>query len=371
MKNRHSLRLLFWETTAGCNLRCIHCRASARPGRLPDELTTKEALELVDQIASFSSPILVLSGGEPLFRNDIFEIATYASHKGLRVALATNGTLVTQGKAGRLKKAGIGRTSVSLDGASALTHDSFRGVSGAFDKAVEGIENLREAGVEFQINTTVTSHNVRELPLILELARSLGAAAFHIFLLVPVGCGLEISEEQQISPDEYERVLSWLYEQSRESSLELKATCAPHYFRILNQRGGQAGARRGRGGFLARGKQDEHGMSAMTKGCLAGSAVCFVSYRGDVQPCGYLPLKAGNVLENPLSEIWEFSELFATLRDPDILGGKCGYCEFRRVCFGCRARAYSDTGNYLAEEPYCVYEPPIPAVAGRSKFISQ
>jgi len=362
MKKRHNLRLLFWETTAGCNLRCVHCRASARPGRLPDELTTKEALELVDQIASFSSPILVLSGGEPLFRNDIFEITTYAGHKGLRVALATNGTLVTQEKADRLKKAGIRRISVSLDGASALTHDSFRGVSGAFDRAVEGIENLREAGVEFQINTTVTSHSVRELPLILELARSMGAAAFHIFLLVPVGCGLEISEEQQISPDEYERVLTWLYEQSKESSIDLKATCAPHFFRILRQRGRPSAA--------ARRKKDKDGMSAMTKGCLAGSGVCFVSYRGDVQPCGYLPLKAGNVLENPLSEIWASSELFATLRDPDTLGGKCGYCEFRRVCFGCRARAYSDTGNYLAEEPYCVYEPPIPAVAGRGKYIS-
>lgn len=356
MTGQNALRLLFWETTVGCNLRCIHCRATATPGRLPNELTTREALDLVDQIASFSSPILVLSGGEPLYRPDIFEIASHAASKSIRVALATNGTLVTDQVAGQLTDAGVKRVSVSLDGASAQTHDSFRAIPGCFRKALAGIENLRKKGIEFQINTTVTNHNINELPRILDLAEGLGAAAFHIFLLVPVGCGLEIADDKQISPEEYEKVLNWFYEQTRTSAIELKATCAPHYFRILHQRAREEGR------SLTK-EKGKHGMSAVTKGCLAGSAVCFVSYKGDVQPCGYLPLKAGNVREKPLQEIWTSSELFTSLRDPDILEGKCGWCEFRRVCYGCRARAYSATGNYLTEEPYCVYEPPVPALA--------
>lgn len=358
MNDQHTLRLLFWETTVGCNLKCIHCRATAQPGRAADEMTTAEALGLIDQIVSFSNPILVLSGGEPLYRPDIFEIASYATHKGLRVALATNGTLVTDDVAGRLKDAGIKRVSVSLDGATEATHDSFRAMPGSFQKALEGIESLKTQGIEFQINTTVSKHNVSELPSILGLAKGRGAAAFHIFLLVPVGCGLEIAGDKEITPEEYERVLNWFYEEAQKTSLELKATCAPHYFRILHQRAGQEGR------SLAK-EKGRHGMSAMTKGCLAGSAVCFVSYKGDVQPCGYLPLRAGNVRETPLQEIWASSKVFETLRDPDILEGKCGYCEFRRVCYGCRARAYSATGNYLTEEPFCVYEPPVPAVAGR------
>lgn len=355
MTGQNTLRLLFWETTVGCNLRCIHCRATATPGRLPNELTTREALDLVDQIASFSSPILVLSGGEPLYRPDIFDIASHATTKGLRVALATNGTLVTDDVAGQLADAGVKRVSVSLDGASEQTHDSFRAIPGCFRKALAGIERLKKKGIEFQINATVTNHNITELPRILDLAKDLGAAAFHIFLLVPVGCGLEIADDKQISPEKYEEVLNWFYKQTTTSAIELKATCAPHYFRILHQRAREEGR------SLTK-EKGKHGMSAVTKGCLAGSAVCFVSYKGDVQPCGYLPLKAGNVRDEALPEIWASSELFASLRDPDILEGKCGWCEFRRVCYGCRARAYSATGNFLTEEPYCVYEPPVPAL---------
>jgi heme b synthase len=350
-------RLIFWETTAGCNLRCIHCRridVADRP--VPEDLSTAESKQLIDQIVAFCNPILVLSGGEPLIRPDIFEIAEHALAKGLRVALATNGTLIDEHMAQRIVDAGIRRVAVSLDGATAETHDLFRALPGCFAQALEGIDHLRRQGMSVQINTTVARHNIDELPQILSLARSLEADALHIFLLVPVGCGVEIAEEQMISPRQYEEVLNWLYDRDQEGLLELKATCAPHYFRIVRQR--TAAEKRQR--VVGAAASDLH---AMTKGCLAGTGVCFVSHKGEVFPCGYLPLPAGSVREQPLQEIWEGSKVFSALRDPELLQGKCGRCEFKRICGGCRARAYGMTGNYLDEEPFCVYEPPLPQAA--------
>ena len=363
-------RLIFWESTAGCNLRCIHCRRIDVADQLaPEDLTTAESKALIDQIVAFSSPIFVISGGEPLMRPDIFDIARYAAERGLRVALATNGTLIDDRMAGRIVDAGIRRVAVSLDGATAATHDAFRALPGSFDQAVRGIQRLRARGMSVQINTTVARHNVDELPDVLELTRSLGADALHIFLLVPVGCGVEIADEQMIAPQDYERVLRWFYERDREGLLELKATCAPHYFRIVRQRLAAekrelpprhtrqqaAGADKSADTRPHPGHAD--GLHAMTKGCLAGAAVCFISHKGEVFPCGYLPLRAGSVREEPLRAIWDGSEVFQTLRDPDRLEGKCGLCEFKRICAGCRARAYGMTGNYLGEEPFCVYEP--------------
>ena len=344
----YPLRLLFWETTVGCNLRCIHCRAEATPISTVDDLTTQESLKFIDELASFATPILILSGGEPLFRKDIFELAKHATDKGLRVALATNGTLVTKEVAQKIVHAGIKRVSISLDGVKASTHDTFRGIPGSFDLALIGFNNLKELGMSLQLNVTVTKHNISELPEIMQLAIQIDAAALHLFMLVPTGCGLEITEDQQLPPDEYERVLNWLYDQSKTVSIELKATCAPHYYRIIRQRAKQDGIKI---------NAHDHGMSAMTKGCLAGTGVCFVSHRGDVYPCGYLPVKAGNVKEQLIKDIWENSELFDILRDPKKLKGKCGICEYRTVCYGCRARAYGQTGDYLNEEPYCIYKP--------------
>lgn len=370
-------RLVFWETTAGCNLNCIHCRRMTVADQLlPQDLTTDEALRLVDEIAAFARPILVLSGGEPLFRDDIFEIARYATDSGLIVALASNGTLIGGPTAERIKASGIRRVSVSFDGADAPTHDIFRG-PGAFQQAVHGIEHLREKGVPFQINTTVARHNVNQMPETLQLARSLGAVALHLFLLVPVGCGVQIADDQQITPDEYEAVLNWMYDAEMEGDLELKATCAPHYFRIARQRqaeerrqgivrkGPQSMRRQKRAGANGHPGSSPHGaaghgqaqMSAMTKGCLAGTGVVFVSHRGEVFPCGYLPLEAGNIRRQEFQSIWEDSSLFAELRNPDLLSGKCGLCEFKRVCSGCRARAFGMTGDYLGAEPFCTYEP--------------
>lgn len=368
-------RLIFWETTAGCNLACIHCRRITVADRLmPEDLTTAEALALIDQIAAFARPIFVLSGGEPLFRPDIFTIARHAADAGLIVALATNGTLIDGETARRIRESGIRRVSVSLDGADAATHDRFRG-RGTFARALAGMDHLHRVGVSLQINTTVARHNVGQMEQTLALAKAMGAQALHLFLLVPVGCGLEIAEEQQITAAEYEAVLNWMYEAEMTGGIELKATCAPHYFRIVRQR--RAAERRqgivrerpasqhrqlqagGHGGD-GQGDDDEaarRAMQAMTKGCLAGTGVCFISHRGEVFPCGYLPLEAGNIRRQPFRAIWEQAPLFAELRDPDLLGGKCGVCEFKRICGGCRARAYGMTGAYLGEEPFCLYEP--------------
>lgn len=357
-------RLVFWETTAGCNLRCIHCRRIDVADQLtPEDLTTEESKGLIDQIAAFSRPILVLSGGEPLFRPDIFEIAGHAVECGLRVALATNGTLVDGPMAQRIADSGIARTAVSLDGATASTHDAFRALPGAFDQALEGFRRLKARGMSLQINTTVARHNVHELSQIFDLALSLGADSLHLFLLVPVGCGTEISDEQMVTPREYEDVLNWLYDREQEGRLELKATCAPHYFRIARQR--RAAERRaqppGNSGARTAGPPESTGhpggLHAATKGCLAGTGVCFVSHKGEVFPCGYLPVVAGNIREEPLEAIWSSAGVFKQLRDPGLLKGKCGPCEFKNVCGGCRARAFGITGDYLDEEPFCLYEP--------------
>jgi radical SAM protein with 4Fe4S-binding SPASM domain len=375
-------RLIFWETTAGCNLECIHCRrVTVADQLLPQDLSTAEAKAMIDDIAAFSKPIFVLSGGEPLFRPDIFEIARHAADAGLIVALATNGTLIDAEVAQKIKDSGIRRVSVSFDGADALTHDIFRG-PGAFDRALKGIGHLREVGVPFQFNTTVAKHNIHQMEETLALAKEQGAVALHLFLLVPVGCGVQIAEDQQISPDEYEEVLNWMYDREMEGGIELKATCAPHYFRIVAQRraeeaklgirrerpqsqhrqkhaGGHPGSNGHPGGHPGGTPHGEgrHAMNAMTKGCLAGTGVAFVSHRGEVFPCGYLPLEAGNIREENIADVWHYSPLFAELRNPDLLGGACGVCEFNHLCGGCRARSYGMLGDHLAEEPFCTYVP--------------
>jgi len=313
-----------------------------------NDLSTAEATALVDGIVRAGKPILVLSGGEPLIRPDITTIARYAADKGLIVSLATNGTLVTAEMAGKLKDAGVRRASISIDGADGATHDAFRALPGSFEAALRGLGLLRDAGIEVQINTTVARHNDGQLGAVYDLAKSVGAVAFHAFMLVPVGCGVAIADDQMLSAERYEEVLNEFYDLSRRGELQLKATCAPHYYRILRQRA------RAEGTSLAGPRE---GMSAVTRGCLAGTNVCFVSHKGEVFPCGYLPLEAGNVRAQEFDAIWSGSPLFRSLRGEDSLGGKCGACEYRAVCSGCRARAYYATGDYLAEEPYCTYQP--------------
>jgi len=393
-------RLVFWEVTKGCNLRCIHCRATATELSSPTDLPTRTALNIIDQIAAAANPILVLSGGEPLYRSDIFQLARYATDKGLRVALATNGTLVTKDVARMIVDAAVRRVSISLDGADALTHDSFRGIPGAFEAAVRGLQNLKALGMSVQINMTIARHNAHQLPDVLKLARNLGADALHTFLLVPVGCGVDIAAEQMVPPEEYERMLNWFYDQSLVGGIELKATCAPHYFRVARQR--RAADRRaaeqlasiapvqtpkvpdrssigptdmtmpGSTGIALKpqgigqpvGHPGGHpsDLNAMTKGCLAGTGVCFISHEGEVYPCGYLPVIAGDLRKQTFADIWENSKVFHELRDTSGLKGKCGCCEFRNVCMGCRARAYAATGDFMDEEPFCVYQPRTPSL---------
>jgi heme b synthase len=350
MGTNNELRIVFWELTARCNLKCIHCRAEATPISAEGELSTPEAFEFIEALSSFANPLLILTGGEPLYRQDIYDIAAYAVKKGLLVALATNGTLVDSSVAEKIKASGIRRVSISLDGARAVTHDSFRGVKGSFNQAIAGFRNLKEHGVSVQFNTTVAQHNRSEIEQLLDMARELKVDALHLFMLVPVGCGVKIVEDQMLSPGEYEKTLKWLYRSAqRFKDIDLKATCAPHYFRILKQISRKEG--------IPDGPPKTGRMSSLTKGCLAGSAVCFVSRIGDIQPCGYLPVIAGNVREQSIKDIWENSTVFQDLRDPDKLKGKCGRCDFKLVCGGCRARAYFQTGDYLEEEPFCSYQP--------------
>jgi heme b synthase len=341
------LRMVAWEVTRQCNLSCLHCRASAQGGPYEGELTSREGFQLLDDIASFARPVVILTGGEPLLRPDILDIANHGTVLGLRMVMAPNGTLLTAQLAEDLRRAGIQRVSISLDGSNEGAHDAFRGVPGAYEGALRGIRAAKEVGLPFQINTTVTRRNVDNLVEIMETAVRLGAVAHHIFLLVPTGRGKEMAEDA-ISPEEYERVLNWLYDQRELVPIELKATCAPHYFRILRHRARREGKTV---------SPQNYGLDATTRGCLGGTAFCFISHRGDVQPCGYLDIKCGNVRQEPLSSIWETSEIFFRLRDLDQYKGKCGRCEYRTVCGGCRARAYESTGDYLEEEPFCTYQP--------------
>jgi len=335
----YPLRVVTWELTRRCELDCAHCRAGAGLEMDPGELGTDEVIRIIRSIARFSCPLLILSGGDPVLREDLFDIIREAKGHGLRVAVAPTGANITRELVSRFVESGVERVSISVDGATGATHDSFRGREGIFHIVMKGIQLLREGGVPFQINTTITRKNMQELPEIYELTKNIGAVALHAFLLVPVGRG-EGLKDWEISPEQYEEVLGWIAEKERSTELELKATCAPHYYRILKNRGIPARNPRG-------------------QGCLGGKSFAFISSRGKVQICGYLPVEAGDLRlkDYDFQEIWETSELFQAVRNTRGYRGKCGRCEYRNICGGCRARAYSFSGDYLQEEPFCCYLP--------------
>jgi len=341
-------RLIAWEMTRTCNLNCVHCRAAARFGKYKDELNTAECKALLDNIASFSNPIIIMTGGEPMLRDDIFELARYGTDLGLRMVMAPCGTYVTEETAQKILDAGIQRVSYSIDGATAETHDKFRRVEGAFDTVMKAIENSKKVGLDFQVNTTITQHNLKELPDILKLVISLGAKAHHPFLLVPTGRGKAL-QSQEISPEDYEKTLSWFYEMREVVPIQFKPTCAPHYYRIFRQGEKEKGIEVTR---------ETHGLDAMSKGCMGGQSFAFISHTGKVQICGFLEEECGDVRKEPFSTIWDTSTVFKEMRAWDDYKGKCGYCEYKSVCGGCRARAFAFTGDYLEEEPFCTYEPP-------------
>ncbi len=341
-------RLVAWETTAACNLDCLHCRAGNPPkADARNELTTAEAEALLADIAALNPCTVILSGGEPLMRADIFELARRGKEMGLAMALATNGSLVDKSVAKKIIDSGIARVSLSLDGCEAAKHDAFRGREGSFASVMRAAETLRNAGVPFQINTSFTRRNVADMARILRLAEEMGAVAWHAFFVVPTGSAWEMRGEL-LDRDEYEAAMHTIYNLARTSRLQIKPTCAPQFYRVLRQEARREGLAVNRENF---------GLNARTRGCLAGRHFAFVSAGGEVMPCGYFPRSAGNIRDEKFSQIWRTSELFRKLRDPDLLGGKCGVCEYRAVCGGCRARAVAESGDFLGEETMCPYVP--------------
>jgi len=342
-----------WEVTQRCNLRCIHCRASSEETSEEGDFTTEEALRLLDDIAELSRPVVVLSGGEPLLRRDVFEIASRGTSLGLRMCMATNGTLIDDGVCVRMRESSIRMVSLSLDGSTAAVHDDFRQQPGAFEGTLRGIEFLKKHGIPFLINSSFTKRNQKDIGNVFRLARSLGATAWYMFMIVPTGRGEDIFEEL-ISKEDYEEILKWHYEMEknlRETGAEIlvRPTCAPHYYRIVPQMAKAEGSK-----FERRSLTFSTGGA---KGCIAAQSICLIDAFGDVKPCSYFPLSAGNVKTTPFREIWENSPLFKELRDFSSYKGRCGSCEYLRVCGGCRARAYAVSGDYLQEEPFCTYVP--------------
>ncbi len=339
-----------WEITRRCNLRCVHCRsASEMEMQGHPDFSIEEAYRLIDDIVSYAQPVVVLSGGEPLVRKDVFEIARYGTGKGLRMCLATNGTLVTDDICLKIKESGIRIVSLSLDGADAAVHDDFRSQKGAFAGTINAAQLFKKHGIEFIINSSFTKRNQEQIPQVYRLARELGATAWYMFMIVPTGRGEEIMNEL-ISKEDYDKILDWHYDMEKDEDLLLvRPTCAPHYYRVQLQRAKEEGEK-----VKRRTLKFSTGGS---KGCLAGQLICLIDVDGNVLPCSYFNLPAGNVREKSFKEIWEGSDLFKDLRDFKKYKGRCGSCEFVNVCGGCRARAYSVYGDYLEEEPFCSYHP--------------
>lgn len=343
--------VMSWNVTRECNMKCSHCYINATEKKLDNELTTQEAKKLMDQICQVSRPLLILSGGEPLLRPDIFELIEYGSAKGLKMGLGSNGSLIDDAVAGKLKAAGIATVSISLDSNIPAQHDEFRGVEGAWEKAVNACKALRKNNVLVQVNTTLTQQNYNQIDDIMSLAEGIGVENFHLFFLVPTGRGIKLTD---ISPQKYEDMITTTFAKVAKHKLNVRPSCAPQFMRIAKGMGLD--------------------MRQWIRGCIAGLYYCRIYPNGDVTPCPYLPIKLGNVREKSFKEIWFNSSIFKALRDPNSLKGKCGACEYRTLCGGCRARAYglsSDfidycgdlhepaelKSDYLTEDPWCVYQP--------------
>lgn len=331
--------ILFWEVTRACALACRHCRAIAQPQAHPQELSHEEALALVDTIAELAPPMLVLTGGDPMMRRDIFYIIERATAKGLRVALspaATHRLINTDFH--KLRAAGVVSLSLSLDGATQETHDTFRGVPHTFERTLQAARMAREAGIQLQINTTISRTTLPELDGFVELLKQIQPDVWSVFLLVPTG---RATMDELPTADELERLWQRLLELRNELPFAIKTTEGHHYRRAMMQAAKSAGAPAPRHMVPTR----------------DGKGVLFISHTGEIQPSGFLPLTAGNVRTDNLAEIYRSHPLFIQLRNDDALGGKCGVCEYRRVCGGSRARAYGSGADVMAAEPLCNYIP--------------
>jgi radical SAM protein with 4Fe4S-binding SPASM domain len=342
-------KIISWNTTFKCNLNCSHCYLNAQDKAKKEELTTNQGKSLIDQIAKVSKPILILSGGEPLLRDDIFELATYALQKGLRVTMGTNGTLIDDAVAKKLLDVGIRKVAISLDSSEPVIHNNLRGTQDAWQKAVEGIKACIRNGIGVQVNVTVTQQNYEDIDNVVSFSKSLGVRDFHVFFLVPTGRGKTISD---ISPAMYESMVIGILKKYAPSDLTVKPTCAPQFMRIACQMGLET--------------------TRWSRGCIAGLSYCRIYPSGEVTPCPYLPIALGNIKDKDFQEIWSRSPILEKMRDFDNLKGKCHDCSYREVCGGCRARAYGLSSNYidvcgglhepqalagdfLAEEPWCLY----------------
>ena len=324
--------IVSWNTTNACNMYCDHCYRDAGC-KAEEELSTAEAKTLLEQIARAGFKIMIFSGGEPLMRPDIVELVAYAASLGLRPVFGTNGTLITLEMAQKLKAAGAMGMGISLDSMDREKHNKFRKFPGAWEGAVQGMRNCRAAGLPFQIHTTVMEWNNHELEALTDFAVAEGAVAHHFFFLVPTGRAKTI-EAESLRAEAYEDTLTRIMKKQQEVDIELKPTCAPQFLRIAAQMGMKTRFRRG---------------------CLAGTAYCIISPKGKVQPCAYLNMELGDVRQTPFDEIWKNSEVLNKLRTLEYSGG-CGSCEYKRACGGCRARAaYYHEGDYMAEEPWCLY----------------
>lgn len=353
--------IVIWELTRPCQLKCLHCRAEAQYRRDPRELSFDEGKYLIDQIKEMNNPMLVFTGGDPLMRQDVFDIAEYAVKKGVRVSMTPSATPnVTKEAIEKAKEVGLARWAFSLDGPNAEIHDHFRGTAGSFDLTIERIKYLHELEIPVQINTVISRYNIDYLEEMAKVVEELKCVLWSVFFLVPTGRG---QETDMISPVEHEMVFTWLYNLSKKVTFDIKTTAAQHYRRVvIQQKMKQAKAQNEDIQYLDALTQQGltgsiDGLGRAPKGVNDGNGFVFISHIGDVYPSGLLPVKAGNVREQPLAEIYRESPIFKDLRNPDKYKGKCGLCEFRYVCGGSRSRAFAMTGDYMESEPFCVYIP--------------
>ncbi len=326
--------LVSWNTTNQCNMFCDHCYRDAG-AKADDELTTAEAKKLIEEIKQAGFQIMIFSGGESLLRPDIYELASYARQQGLRAVLGTNGTLITPEVAVQLKEAGFMAAGVSLDSLTPAKNDGFRKLEKASELTIAGMKNLKAAGLPFQIHTTVMDWNVDELEDITDYAVEIGAMAHHVFFLVPTGRAVNI-EEEALRVAVYEKTIARLMEKQKQVPIEIKPTCAPQFIRTADKKGIPL---------------------RFSKGCLAGISYCIISPKGDVQPCAYMNMPLGNVRDMPFHQIWAENPVLQELRTMNY-EGKCGICDYKERCGGCRARANYYNGNIMAEDSWCLYNPP-------------
>jgi radical SAM protein len=338
--------LVIWEVTQACDLACVHCRACAIPSRHPLELTTEEGFRLLETVKTFGDPLMVFTGGDPLRRPDLRALLEKSVGLGLRTTVTPSATPLLDAEAlAMFRSAGVSRLAVSLDGPDAASHDGFRRVEGSFARTLFALEEARRIGLETQVNTTVTRHSVSRLAAIAGVVERSGARLWSVFFLVVTGRALD---QDDLGAAEYEQVFAFLYDLSKNAPFDIKTTEAQHYRRYVAQRrkAEGAGPARNGGGSISR-----------VAGINDGKGFVFISHTGEIYPSGFLPVSGGNVRRQSLAEVYRSSPLFLGLRDSDNLGGKCGLCEYRNLCGGSRSRAYALTGDWLAEDPRCVYQP--------------